>query len=354
MIKSLYLNSFTCFEECNLAFCKGINVFIGRNGTGKTHIMKCLAASMKANSLFARSISKTKDKFGDLFTEKLLGYFKPDTLGHLVYKYGSGSASVKIALESGELACTFGEKASLAKSDNNTYIDQPHFIYIPPREMFSLFEGFISLYEKREISFDETYLDLAKSMDVAPLKNDALKEVQDILAPVLKKCNISIIKKGNRFYIIDDGKEYEAHLVAEGLQKMATILYLCINGELKPESILFWDEPESNMNPTLISIIVDLIVELAKKYKVQVFVSTHDYLLSHKLSMIAEYTPEESPEMRFFSLYKNGHKVETEVADKLIDVNHNPILEEYSAFLDLESEYMNKHNNERKQISDYS
>lgn len=82
-----------------------------------------------------------------------------------------------------------------------------------------------------------------------------------------KKCNISIIRKGNRFYIIDDGKEYEAHLVAEGLQKMATILYLCINGELKPESILFWDEPESNMNPTLISIIVDLIVELAKNIK---------------------------------------------------------------------------------------
>lgn len=69
--------------------------------------------------------------------------------------------------------------------------------------------------------------------------------------------------------------------MAEGLQKMATILYLCINGELKPESILFWDEPESNMNPTLISIIVDFIVELAKKYKVQVFISTHDYLLSH-------------------------------------------------------------------------
>lgn len=31
------------------------------------------------------------------------------------------------------------------------------------------------------------------------------------------------------------------------------------------------------MNPTLISIIVDFIVELAKKYKVQVFVSTHDF-----------------------------------------------------------------------------
>ena len=77
---------------------------------------------MKANALFEQSTSKTKDKFADLFTEKLIGYFKPDILGHLVYKYGSGQASVKIALDAGELAYTFGEKALLAKSDNNTYI----------------------------------------------------------------------------------------------------------------------------------------------------------------------------------------------------------------------------------------
>lgn len=344
MIKNLYLNSFTCFGESTFTFCKGINVFIGRNGTGKTHIMKSLVALMKANALFEQSTSKTKDKFGDLFTEKLLGYFKPDTLGHLVNKYGTGTASVKVALESGELACTFGEKASLAKTDNNAYIPQPHFIYIPPREMFSLFEGFISLYEKREISFDETYLDLAKAMDAAPLKNEALREVQDMLSPLQEKWKIKVLRKGNRFYVIDDDKEYEAHLVAEGLRKMATILYLCINGELKPNSVLFWDEPESNMNPTLISIIVDLLVELAKKYNVQIFVSTHDYLLSHKLSMMAEYAPDESPEMRFFSLYKAEHNVEAEVADKLIDVMHNPILKEYSAFFDLENEYMTRYN----------
>ena len=210
--------------------------------------------------------------------------------------------------------------------------------------MFSLFEGFISLYEKREISFDETYLDLAKAMDVAPLKNEALKEVQDMLSPLQEKWKIKVLRKGNRFYVIDDDKEYEAHLVAEGLRKMATILYLCINGELKPNSVLFWDEPESNMNPTLISIIVDLLVELAKKYNVQIFVSTHDYLLSHKLSMMAEYASDESPEMRFFSLYKAEHDVEVEVADKLIDVMHNPILKEYSAFFDLENEYMTRYN----------
>ncbi|WP_294453138.1 AAA family ATPase [uncultured Bacteroides sp.] len=344
MIRSLYLEGFTCFEKSKISFSKGINVFIGRNGTGKTHIMKCMAASMKANALFEQSTSKTKDKFGDLFTEKLLGYFKPDLLGHLVNKYSAGTSSVRLELDGGELAYTFGEKALIAKTDNNSYIEQPHFIYIPPREMLSLFEGFISLYEKREISFDETYLDLAKSMDVAPLRNEALKEVMEMLNPLLEKWNINVIRKGNRFYVIDEGKEYEAHLVAEGLRKLATIIYLCINGELRSDTVLFWDEPESNMNPTLISVIVDMLIELSKRFHVQIFVSTHDYLLSHKLSMYAEYAPEENPEMRFFSLYKTGHNVEMEVSDKLIDINHNPILKEYAVFFDLENDYINKRN----------
>ncbi|WP_303004821.1 AAA family ATPase [Bacteroides congonensis] len=344
MIERLYLNNFTCFDDSVFDFCKGINVFIGRNGTGKTHILKCLAASMKANVLFNQSTSKTKDKFGDLLSEKLIGYFKPDILGHLVNKYGSGAASVKVKLTSGDIAYNFGERASLVKTDNNVYIEQPHFIYIPPREMFSLFEGFISLYERREISFDETYLDLAKAMDVSPLKNEALKEAKNMLAPILAKWNIDVMRKGNRFYVIDDSQEYEAHLVAEGLRKVATILYLCINGELRPGSILFWDEPESNMNPNLISIIVDLLMELAQKHGIQIFLSTHDYLLSHKLSMMAEYAAETSPTMRFFSLYKDGHRVEAEVADQLVNIAHNPILEEYSAFYDLENEYIKRHN----------
>lgn len=337
MINELNLNSFTCFDNCKFELSKNINVFIGRNGTGKTHILKCLAATMKANALFQQSTSKTKDKYGDLLTDKLLGYFKPDVLGHLVNKYGSGTASVKVTLDTGTITYNFGERASLVKTDNNVYIDQPPFIYIPPREMFSLFEGFISLYDRREISFDETYLDLAKAMDAAPLKNEALKEAKEMLAPILEKWNIDVTRKGNRFYMIDDNKEYEAHLVAEGLRKVATILYLCINGELKPNSILFWDEPESNMNPTLISIIVDLLMELSQKHGVQIFISTHDYLLSHKLSMMAEYAPATSPEMRFFSLYKDEHHVDVEVADKLVDIAHNPILEEYSAFYDLEN-----------------
>lgn len=141
MIDYLHLNGFTCFDDCTLNFSRGINVFIGCNSTGKTHIMKCMAVTMKANSLFAQSTSKTKDKFGDLLTEKLSGYFKPDMLGHLVNKYGSGTAAVKLKLDSGKLNFNFGEKASLAKTDNNAYVEQPHFIYISPEGNVLLVRG---------------------------------------------------------------------------------------------------------------------------------------------------------------------------------------------------------------------
>ena len=345
MVEQLELKNFTCFRDSRFDFCRGINVFIGRNSTGKTHVLKCLCASMKANALFRQSTSKTKDRYGELLADKLSGYFKPDTLGHLVNRHETGSASVRIKLGGGELAYSFGEKASLVRTENNSYIEQAPFLYIPPREMFSLFEGFISLYERREISLDESYVDLAKAMDAAPLKNGALREGRRMVERVLEKWQLEVTRHGNRFYVVEEGKEVEAHLVAEGIRKVATLVYLAMNGELKQRSVLFWDEPEANLNPSLISVIADLLMELAREHGVQIFLSTHDYLLSHKLSMVAEYAAKEGPAMRFFSLYKepNQRFAEMEVSDTLAEIGHNPILQEYAAFYDLENEFIRKH-----------
>lgn len=41
----------------------------------------------------------------------------------------------------------------------------------------------------------------------------------------------------------------------------------------------FWDEPEANINPLYISIIVDMLLELQRK-EVQIFIATHDYMLA--------------------------------------------------------------------------
>ena len=45
MLTKIHLENFTAFKSLDVDFSSGINVFIGANGTGKTHIMKAAYAA---------------------------------------------------------------------------------------------------------------------------------------------------------------------------------------------------------------------------------------------------------------------------------------------------------------------
>jgi predicted ATPase len=94
--------------------------------------------------------------------------------------------------------------------------------------------------------------------------------------------------------------DLDIHLVADGYRKIGTLLYLLRNGSLTKDSILFWDEPEANLNPKLIVEVAKVLQTLAAT-GMQIFIATHDYLLSHELSLLAEY---QSVDIKFFSLHK--------------------------------------------------
>ena len=76
-------------------------------------------------------------------------------------------------------------------------------------------------------------------------------------------------EKKNEFYL----KKWKFlnkrfNLVAEGIRKMALLWQLVKNGTLEKGSVLFWDEPEANINPLYISIIVDMLWSCSvKKYR---------------------------------------------------------------------------------------
>ena len=85
--------------------------------------------------------------------------------------------------------------------------------------------------------------------------------------------------KRDEFYLKNKNSRQEFNLVAEGIRKMALLWQLVKNGTLEKGSILFWDEPEANINPTYISIIVEMLLELQRQ-GVQIFISTHDYMIA--------------------------------------------------------------------------
>ncbi len=75
---------------------------------------------------------------------------------------------------------------------------------------------------------------------------------------------------------------------------------------------------------------------------VQIFISTHDYLLTHHLSLTAEYNTNQHTDMKFFCLNKDeNNNISIEEGSTLASINNNPILDEFAAFYDLEQSYFN-------------
>jgi wobble nucleotide-excising tRNase len=205
--------------------------------------------------------------------------------------------------------------------------------------VLSIYPGFLAAYQNRELAFDETYFDLCFALSGAPLRGPRGDAASKLWRPLAEYLRTSVSLEGDRFYLFsDDDGIIEAHLAAEGFRKIATLMHLIANGSLLKNSVLFWDEPEANLNPKLVKIVADFLLRLAA-YEVQVFVATHDYLLINELSLIAEYPAQAASDapIRFFIFSRvEGGGVEVRPGATLAELDANPIMEEFEALYDRE------------------
>lgn len=358
-VQSIKLKNFMLYEDFSMEFSPHINVICGSNSTGKTALIKLIYSLLKAWR-DTDTEKETKDRVNDAFFKKLTGVFRPDDalIGHLARKSESSSqCSCNLYLDDDTvIEVGFNSRAksrleTLSYPPQKDGIDpQKTVIFLPPKEMISATENFRALYEEYHIAFDETYYDLAKLLD-RPLKRGiSLKKEAELTARqaqnhILDKLGElmqgSIIQRENRFYLrMSDKEEYEMGLVSEGYRKLATLAYLIQNGSLNPHSVLFWDEPETNMNPKMIFPLVEAVLQLAR-LGVQVFVTTHDYFLQQYFNLAAVY-PEANPDelkIKFISLYHMDDKktvLQYEEADRVSDLEHNAIMEEFDAIYNRE------------------
>ena len=58
-----------------------------------------------------------------------------------------------------------------------------------------------------------------------------------------------IIVEGEEFFLSGEQGKIEFTLLAEGFRKLGLLWLLIRNGSLPHGSVLFWDEPETNLNP---------------------------------------------------------------------------------------------------------
>jgi energy-coupling factor transporter ATP-binding protein EcfA2 len=336
-LSTLTLQNFSVFADATFEFCPGVNVLIGENGTGKSHAM--LAAYSMLRALHKGDASSTNARI----PEKLKGVFQPEKrqLGRLVRR-ARGGGEAKLELTSSAYACTVAfthrETEGCRITQTRRRSAGPSTIFMPSREPLAMYEGFIGAYQHSELSFSEVYYDTCVALN-APLTKGARKaEAQQLLAPLLDALGGRVFEQGGRFYVQQGSAHLEAHLVSEGLRKLATLTHLINNGSLDENDILFWDEPEANLNPALSKIVVHFLVELAKR-GVQVILATHDYAVTTRLSILAENRVVEPNIIRFFSLARTHGKTGPVVvahADTLAGLPYNPILDEHEALYDFE------------------
>lgn len=349
-IEKLELDNFMIFNNLNIAFSPDINVICGENSTGKTAIIKLLYACAKGCTEVRNSKADiTKEKTESVLVEKLQGVFRPDkdSVGHLVNRrQGSNRADVCVKFEnSTDIKFEFGnrqEKHIELIKYNVEGFQKSSPVYIPPKEIISSTENFASLYADYHIAFEETYYDLARLLERPLRKGPNTNEQNRVMKSFENIVNGSIVQKDKKFYLkIKGAGEFEMGLVSEGYRKLATIMYLILSGSLSPNAVIFWDEPETNMNPKMIKPMVDAIIELARM-GVQVFVTTHDYFVQQCFNMVSTYQNKGNRRLqyKFITLYRDNEEIAYEAADDLQGLTHNAIMEEFDALYDREQGFL--------------
>ncbi len=323
-IKKLTIKKFTAFEDLAVQFSPGINVIIGANSSGKSHLMK-LAYAL-ARVLFE----------GDPTTlsTRLMRLFRPDELGRLVWRArGRRSAHVTATFSSGSCGFSLSNLGKLTPSISAAKFP-PRPVFLPSRELLAMYDGFVDAYQKRELSFDETYFDGCVALSGAALRGPRSDVARSLAGPIEEALGGSVSLVGKKFYVRDARGNLEAHLLSEGLRKIASLAQLVINGSLQLDStgILFWDEPEANLNPRLIAKVVDFLLAIART-GAQVILATHDQLLTQRLALANTYPEGKPVPMKFIALTRDAAgSVRSETADHLADLKENPILDEFARF----------------------
>lgn len=345
MLSSLTIKNFTVFSEAQLEFSPGLNVVIGENATGKSHLLKLAYA---ITSIWHEATNEHEDLPGKItsggskhwwqrrLAEKLVGVFKPDRLGHLSRRdTGQQPTEINVTLFNSNHDETL-KFAFTAQSKKEVEILQiPHQclptlpIFLPAKDVLELYPGLVKLYEDRELTMDETYPDLCKSLSRVLLNRLPVPTLAIVLEALEKILGGKIhLEKGRFYFKPPHQKTMEISLMADGLRKIATLAHLIANASLKPQSLLLWDELETHLNAKLLTPLSHLLMELVDKHQMQIILTTHNFFLMKELSLLVELSNNQVP-ARFFSLRTDEVGVAVEQGDLLEDLQTIVLLDEW-------------------------
>jgi predicted ATP-dependent endonuclease of OLD family len=336
MLNNLNIKNFTVFPSANLQFSKHLNVIVGENGSGKTHLLKVAYSALATSWEESRkptSSTPTKALMQTRLADKLINVFRPESLGRLARrKQGRERCDIKLLFEDKKFNFEFSFSTNsktevLIEKVPKGWLDTSP-AYIPTRELLSIFPNFVSVYEGHYLEFEETWRDTCILLGAPLQRGTKEKRIQELLAPLETSMGGSIeLDKNGRFYLKNERGRFEMPLIAEGQRKLAMLARLIATGVLMDKGFLFWDEPEANLNPLLIKQVAQSIVSLSK-IGIQVFIATHSLFLLRELEILM--TDQQNIELnsRFFGLHFSDDGVVVNQGDTIDEIGDITTLDE--------------------------
>ena len=300
MIKSVTIENFMAHSNLEVKDIPSINLIIGKNDTGKTGLLKLLYSTAKTLENYSKKSQHSDVNFGKELSEKMFKTFMPrnNGLGDLVQKGNKEKLKVELSIKdesekySQTIYFSFGESTTTKIPDCSNHInaippEAINTLFIPAKEVLTAFSD-IRIIRDQEygVGFDDTYLDLIKSLDIPTTKGRVGKELSSVnksleelfdgkIEQTGKKEQPFIFKKGNQKFAVQQ--------TAEGIKKIGILTTLITNRQIGKGTILFMDEPETALHPDAVRQMVEMLVAMSKA-GVQIFIATHSYFVIKQLA----------------------------------------------------------------------
>lgn len=314
MIRKLVVEGVTVFpKQESFSFVPGLNIIVGGNDSGKSHLMKlCYAITKWGCDGARRELPEVWAEEKRLRRDMLRVYGTHNLSSLTARNRGNGSAKIKASLEGakvplGTAELSFGfvsdkeeEGLHIAKLPQRFLTENA--VFISPREVLSIYPCYMQAGKRYPELLDSASWELCRALEEEPgstpipgLLRHVIEEIESLLSGRLQRLN-------GRFYLQRPGQEpLELNLVAEGFKRIGTLGLLIGNGTIRPGTALFWDEPEMNLNTTHLPRLVSILMGLCHA-GVQVMLTTHSLFLLRELVIQLADKKHSKISRRFFGM----------------------------------------------------
>jgi energy-coupling factor transporter ATP-binding protein EcfA2 len=337
MLKSLDIKDLTVFAEASLEFSPQLNVIVGENAVGKSHLLKVPYAVLATSAEEGRKPKAGPPMKASLqakLADKLVGVLRPESVGRLARrKIGVNRCEIRHRFDDPALDLDFhfttrSQSEVVVDRLPTRWVDKAP-VFLPTRELLTIYPGFVPVYENHYLEFEESWRDTCILLGAPGVRGPKEKRVRELLGPLEMAMGGKVeLDKNGRFYLnIPEQGRMEMSLVAEGHRKLAMIARLIATGSLLDKGCLFWDEPETNLNPKLIKEAARTILHLCRS-GIQVFIATHSLFLMRELDILLQTDPFHGTGARYIGLQAGDDGVIVQQGGSIDDIGAIAALDE--------------------------